>query len=102
MKSSFEAIFIIKSTVCVQEEVIMLSENNSSAIQAIEADDENFNIDELEANLEAELESQLADLSFLEEERAKKQLLTVNSVNPYFRFLSKNSSIFSCAFKPQE
>lgn len=49
----------------------MLAENSSSAIQAIEADDENFNIDELEANLEAELESQLADLSFLEEERAK-------------------------------
>ena len=49
----------------------MLAENNSSSIQAIEADDENFNIDELEANLEAELESQLRDLSFLEEERAK-------------------------------
>lgn len=49
----------------------MLSGNNSSAIQTIDADDENFNIDELEANLEAELESQLADLVFLEEEKAK-------------------------------
>lgn len=49
----------------------MLSGNNSSAIQTIDADDENFNIDELEANLEAELESQLADLAFLEEEKAK-------------------------------
>lgn len=49
----------------------MLSGNDSSAIQTINADDENFNIDELEANLEAELESQLADLAFLEEEKAK-------------------------------
>ena len=55
----------------------MLAENNSSSIQAIEADDENFNIDELEANLEAELESQLRDLSFLEEERAKLEILIV-------------------------
>lgn len=49
----------------------MLSGKDSSAIQTIDADDENFNIDELEANLETELESQLADLAFLEEEKAK-------------------------------
>ena len=49
----------------------MLSGNDSSAIQTIDVDDENFNIDELEANLEVELESQLADLAFLEEEKAK-------------------------------
>ena len=44
----------------------------------------------------------IVDFLYLREEGTENQLLTVNSVNPYFRFLSKNSSIFSCAFKPQE
>lgn len=47
----------------------MPTENENAVYESVELDEEELNIEELEANLEAELELQLSDLSLLEEEK---------------------------------
>lgn len=49
----------------------MASKNENAVWGAIDFDDEELSIDDLEASLETELELQLSDLSFLEEEKGK-------------------------------
>ena len=49
----------------------MPSKNENAVLEVIDFDDEDLSIEDLEANLEAELEAQLSDLSFLEDEKEK-------------------------------
>lgn len=49
----------------------MSSKNENAVLEATDFDDEDLSIDDLEASLEAELESQLSDLSLLEEEKER-------------------------------
>lgn len=49
----------------------MSSKNENAVLEVIDFDDEDLSIEDLEANLEAELEAQLSDLSFLEDEKEK-------------------------------
>lgn len=49
----------------------MSTENANAVWEAIDFDDEELSIEDLEANLEAELELQLSDLSLLEDEKEK-------------------------------
>ena len=49
----------------------MSSKNENAVLETTDFDDEDLSIDDLEASLEAELESQLSDLSLLEEEKER-------------------------------
>ena len=49
----------------------MSSKNENAVLEVIDFDDEDLSIEDLEANLEAELEAQLSDLSLLEDEKEK-------------------------------
>lgn len=49
----------------------MPSKNENAVLETTDFDDEDLSIDDLEASLEAELESQLSDLSLLEEEKER-------------------------------
>ena len=49
----------------------MSSKNENAVLEVIDFEDEDLSIEDLEANLEAELEAQLSDLSFLEDEKEK-------------------------------
>lgn len=49
----------------------MPSKNENAVLESFDLDDEELSIEDLEASLEAELELQLSDLSFLEEEKEK-------------------------------
>lgn len=51
----------------------MSTENENAVLEAIDYDDKDLSIEDLEASLEAELELQLSDLSLLEEEKEKNQ-----------------------------
>lgn len=48
-----------------------MASKNENAVWDIDFDDEELSIEDIEASLETELELQLSDLSFLEEEKAK-------------------------------
>lgn len=49
----------------------MSEKNENAVLNSLDLDEEELNIEDLEASLEAELESQFSDLSLLEEEREK-------------------------------
>lgn len=49
----------------------MSAKNENAVLEVIDFDDEDLSIEDLEANLEAELETQLSDLSLLEDEKEK-------------------------------
>lgn len=49
----------------------MLSSNENAVLDAVEFDEEELSIEDLEASLEAELALQMSELSFLEEEKEK-------------------------------
>lgn len=49
----------------------MSAKNENAVLEVINFDDEDLSIEDLEANLEAELETQLSDLSLLEDEKEK-------------------------------